>query len=348
MAKEKDDDAIEDTGAEIIALDDTAAKAAEIGKDLGVAKEEIPDYDVQEEADERIAKTRDPATSATVRKDRKELTNKEKRDARKQRTREKFNEKDAIIAEQAARLDEAMGRLAHVEGRLSGVDKGQVKSALNDTIKIFEAAEQQHADAFKDGDGEKATKAMRDMYTAQKRIDELKGLEQRLEQNPQRTQQQQKPQFDAAVTSHAKDWAKRNSWFKQDANGQATDEDSEIAMALSARLVKEGFDPKSQDFWDELDDRAQKRLPHVVDGKQEEDEDEFEDDEKPAVQRPRKRTAPPVNGGANRGDVKGKVAVQVSTDFVNELKKNGLWEDKAIRDSMVHEHLKWKREHPEI
>lgn len=342
MVKENFEEAV----LEADAVDETAAKAAEIGEDLGVEKETIPDYDVQEEADSRIAKSRDDVAGAARKKDRPELTNKEKRELKKKKQRDAFRQKDALIAEQQTQLDAVQARLAQVEGRLSGVDKGQVKTALADTIKIFNAAEQDHSEAFKDGDGVKATKAMRDMYAAQKRIDQLQALDQQLEQRPQ--QAQQRPQFDATVVSHATDWAKRNPWFKKDSNGNAADEESEIAMALSARLVKEGFDPKSEEFWDELSERAQKRLPHVAaDGSDEDDDDDFADEDKPAVQAPRKRAAPPVGGGANRGDVKGRVAVQVSTAFIDELKKNGLWEDKATRDSMIHEHLKWKKENPE-
>lgn len=341
MAKEEDDTT--ETTPET-PVDDTSEKAAAIGKDLGVAKEEIPDYEIQEEADERIAKTREGAPATQQKKDRKELSNKEKRDLRKQRVREKFNEKDTIIAEQQRQIEYLAQRQQQTEGRLAGIDKGQVKSALADSIKIFETAESQHAEAFKDGDGVKATKAMRDMYTAQKRIDELKAIDQRLE-TVQQPRQAQREGFDPSVTNHAKQWVQRNAWFRQDAGGNALDEDSEIAMALSARLVKEGFDPKSQDFWDELDDRAQKRLPHVADGKGDEED---EDDEQIQKQAPRKRAAPPVGGGANRGDVKGKVAVNVSTAFLDELKRNGLYEDPATRNAMIHEHLKWKREHPEV
>lgn len=340
MANKEDDiDGIAVEDAE----DDTAAKAESIGKDLGVegsdGKEVIPDYDVQEAPDDRIAKTREGAVATADKKDRRELTNKEKRDAKKRKQREAFRQKDAIIEQQQRQIEELANRQAQTENRLAGVDKGQVKTALNDTIKLFNAATEKHTQAFADGDGAKATIAMREMYDAQKRIDQLQDLDRRLEQRPQ--QEQQRPQFDAIVVNHATEWAKNNTWFKKDAQGNAANEDSEIAMALSARLVKEGFDPKSEEFWEELSDRAEKRMPHVADAKDDDDEDD-----EPVAQ-PRKRTAPPVGGGSNRGDIKGKVSVQVSTAYIDELKKNGLWDDKPTRDRLIHAHLTWKRNNPD-
>jgi hypothetical protein len=338
MADVKDDDKTDDKTPDA-AVDDTADKAAAIGDAIGASKEEIPDYDIKEAADDRIAKTRDDADAGIRQKgDRKELTNKEKRELRKKRMREKFNEKDAIIAEQQAQLNAVNGRLAQVEGRLAGVDKGQVKTALADTIRIFNAAQERYKESFKEGDAEKSLAAVKELDIAQKRIEQLQNLEQQLERP--RQQQTQQPAFDAATVNHAKKWAERNTWFQQDAGGNALDEDSEIAMALSARLVKEGYDPKSQDFWDELDERAQKRLPHVAEAIQN-DED---DDDEPRAQQPRKRSAPPVTGGANRGDVRGKVSITLPTEFINTLKDNGIWDDTEKRNRVIKRYLDGKRQ----
>lgn len=332
--KENEIENDEDRGA----VDETADKAAAIGKEMGADKDEVPDYDVQEESDERIAKTRDKAESVSAdRKERRELSNKEKRDLRKKRVREKFGEKDAIIAEQQRQLDALTQRTAQMEGRLSGVDKNAVEAALADSVKVLNAATQQHTDAFREGDGDKATKAMREMYEAQKRIDQLQNMKQQLDRQPQQMQTRQEPAFAPEVINQAKAWVQRNPWYKQGEN-----EDSDIAMAISGRLVKEGFDAKDSDFWDELDERLAKKLPHLTDDRQEED-----DEPEQVEQKPRKRAAPPIGGGANRGDIKGKVAVQVSTEFINTLKREGLWEDKSVRDKQIHAHLKWKRENQE-
>ncbi len=314
MATEKDDDidAIENT--------ETGKKAEEIGKELGVEKDDTPEYDIQEEddspADERIAKEREPRKEAD-KKERKILTNKEKRELRKKRVNDKFNEKDAIIAAQQEKLQQLESWKNEVDGRLSGINKAEVDKAFNATVAAFAQAEKDHADAFAEGDGQKATKAMRVMYEAQRQIEQLQGMKQQLDKQPMQAQQSQpESHVDRIIANKVQSWEADNPWFKKDKNGNGIDDDSEVALALSARLVREGYDPKSDVFWDELDDRLADRLPEKV-----------ARDEEEEVEKPRKRSAPPVNGGANRSDLKGKKTITLPTSYINTLKANGIWDD---------------------
>ncbi len=294
-----------------IEVDDTEEKAKAIGKEIGVEEDDTPEYDIQEEDDDKpLAKEREP------KKERVALSNKEKRDLRKKRINEKFSEKDAEIQRLSEENQQMKRWQQEVNGRLSGINKAEVDKAFNDTTAAFAQAEKDHADAFAEGDGVKATKAMRVMYDAQRRIEQLQGVKTQLETQPAQEQHVQQP--DRAIANKAKEWAKRNSWY--DASGK--DVDSEIAKAISGVLANEGYDPKSDDFWDELDERLAERLPEKV-SVQDDDEDELE--QKPV----KKRSSPPVNGGANRGDVKGKKTITLPTSYINMLKNNGIWDDKV-------------------
>jgi len=105
------------------------------------------------------------------------------------------------------------------------------------------------------------------LVEAQTRLTELMWEQQRLKQTaraprPQPTQQyapqqqyvpqqQQMPQPDARATK----WAEQNSWFGQDRVLTQT------ALATHQQLVEEeGFDPKSDDYYNELDTRMSRFL----------------------------------------------------------------------------------------
>jgi hypothetical protein len=306
--------------------DAVADKAKEIGKDVGVEeekKEEIPDYEVIEEDDKPLAKEREERPKV----ERKQLTNKEKRDLRKKRVAEKFQQKDAIIEQQQQAINQLTGRLNDFEGRLSNVDRAKVDDMLTAATVNFSRAEKEHMDAFKEGDAEKATRSMKAMYAAQRQIDQLKPIKQQMETR-QPMQRQESSAADPVVTRKANDWAAKHEWYRAD----GSDEDSEIAKAISGKMVNEGFDPRSDDFWDELDDRLEKRGVGI---KEDDEEDEYEE-RAPVV---RKRASPPVSGGSKRGDVGGKIQVTLPTAYINILKERGDWSDPVRKAKMIRRYL---------
>lgn len=320
---------------EEIEVDDVADKAKQIGKDLGAEEmnasdaENLPDYEIIEEDDKPLAKER---IARDPRSEKKELTNQEKRALRKKRLAEKFNEKDAIIEQQQRQLDEFSSWKNHVEGRLSTVDKNKIDDVLNQNISAFQKAEKDHADAFTEGDGIKATAAMKVMYETQRNIDKLQGMKQQIDTQPTARQvQQQSPTADASIVRKAKEWASKHDWYNADGN----DEDSAIAKAISGTLANEGYDPKSNDFWDELDDRLNARGIGVA------AEEDIEEEDKPVI---RKRANPPVGSGAKRGDLKGKKTITLPTSYIKMLKDNGIWDDPKRRNKVIAERERILRE----
>lgn len=325
-----------------VEVDDVADKATLIGKELGVEdktkgkEDDVPEYEVVEEddvSDERVAKEKNPAPKG----ERKQLSNKEKRDLRKKRVAEKFNAKDEVIAQQAAQMAAMAERLSQVEGRISNVDKAKLHDAITQTEQVYHQAERDHAQAFEENDGAKATKAMRLMYEAQRRLEQLNGLKQQ-EANKPVQYQPSADGPDPIVIKKGRAWAEKHDWYKPD----EADEDSEIAKAISGTLVKEGFDPRTDDYWEELDERLASRGIGA-------DETEEDEDDKPKQRKdeqPRRRSAPPVGGSSHRGggDGGGKVQIKLSTKFVQALKDNGKWDDLPTRNRLIKEHLAIRRE----
>lgn len=306
--------------------------------DTEATKEEadVPDYNVTEEADDegdkRLGKTREE------RADHKQMSNREKRQLRKKRLAQKFDAKDAIIKDQQEQLNRLASKMNEVDGRLSQVDQATLVQSYSESVAAFQAAERKHQEAFKDGDGAKATAAMREMYVAQKRIDDLEAIHAR---NEAVKAEPRAPQVkDPVMVAKAVSWAERNPWFKQ---GGADDE-SAIADTIAAKLVKEGFNPKTDGYWEELDDRLSAR---GIGG----DDDDDEQQNQSQSQRERQpvtrqvRRSPPVGGGNGRGDLgAGKTAVTLPTPFINALKEAGIWDDPKRRNKAIAEHQRIKAE----
>lgn len=320
-------------------VDETAVKAAEIGKAIGVEdnktlKDDVPDYEIEEESDERIAKEREPRAGV---EGRKKLSTKEKRDARKRAVDRRLNEKDSVIEQQQQQLQELAAWKNQVEGRLTNVDKGKVDDAMANLGAAYNKAKADYTSAFTEGDGEKAAAAMTAMYEHQRKFEDLQKLKQQYERAPAAPQNTMP---NPKVISKAKAWAAKHDWY--DASG--TDEDSEIAKSLSQVLANEGLDPATDKFWTELDKRLVKRGVIDATDAEDADEDDYEDEE-PVAKKPKKRGSPPVSGGSNRGgDAGGKMKISLPTRYVNTLKENGIWDDVPRRNRVIQGYLKARRE----
>ena len=310
-------------------IDDTANKAAEIGKELGVSKdkpaEEIPDYEIEEIPDDKIAKEREPAPKKP---EHKQLSNKEKRDQRKKRIAQKFDEKDAEISRLAEENRQFKAWQEQVTGRLANADKAAIDKAWTDNQSALRFAAQQYQEAFKEGDAEKSTRALNSMDEAKRNLEKIKNLNAAIAATPQPEQRQEQQRPDPAINSRKNAWEKKHSDWYNPAGG---DTDSEIAKAIANVLVNEGYRANSDDVWDELDDRlAQKGVI---------DETDPEDEDDPAPKPAKKRTSPPVAGSSTRTSGNGKQTVSLPTAFINTLKDNGIWDDKPKRDRVIARYL---------
>lgn len=290
-------------------------KAAAIGA-AGKEDENIPDYEIEEEGDAPLAKTREERENGKKPVD-KELSNREKRQLRKKRTNEKFRQKDETIAELNARL-------AVLENRTVQYDRTQLEKDYATAGNEFKSAERAHQEAFTAGDGAAATKAMREMYIAQKKIDQIEEYA-----NKQPQQRQAQPQSRQPIQK-AVDWASRNKWFSP----TAADQDSKIANAIAQAVADEGYDPNSDDFYEELDDRISQYMPQKVKKADvdENDDDDFEEEKPRQVAR---KKSPPVSGGSARGDIAGKIKVTLPTAYIQALKDKGWWDDPKMRNKMI-------------
>ena len=307
--------------------DEIEDKARKIGEDLGITIDEAPDFEIED--DDSIAKSR--TVSADGKPERPKLTSKEKRDLRKSRWEKKLQQKDEEILALRTGYDAVIHKLNQVDSRFSQQDKQKVEKAYEDTAIFYRTAEQKHADAFERGDGKAATEAMREMYQAQRQLENLDIM------RKSAPAASSTPQIDQRSANYAKNWAEKNTWFKNDDS-----DDNQIANTIAVKLTNEGFNPATEAYWNELDNRLVKFIPDKVKREELHDDDDFDDgdDEYEPLPSPvRKPAAPPVGSSSSRGEVAGKRKVTIPAEFRKNLEDAGIWGDPVRRNRAISGYL---------
>ena len=117
------------------------------------------------------------------------------------------------------------------------------------------ALEEGNADAMYEAQQNISRIAMEEARLNQLKADrEAKAKE--VERQPQ-AQQPQAQQPQAKPDPKAEDWAKKNTWFGQDQTM------TYAAFGLHKQLIEdEGFDPNSDEYYNELDNRIRSEFPH--------------------------------------------------------------------------------------
>jgi hypothetical protein len=151
-----------------------------------------------------------------------------------------------------------------LKSKLENLDKsyqGEFGSRVESQI---ESAKQAYQKAYDDGDAEamfEAQKNLSKLALDQARLEESKSKREAaaevVEAQPQQQQKQPQPQQQAAPDPKAEAWATKNEWFGQDQTM------TYAAFGLHRQLIEdEGFDPSSDEYYNELDRRIRTEFPH--------------------------------------------------------------------------------------
>ena len=146
--------------------------------------------------------------------------------------------------------------------RLNALDQSYTSEFGTRVDSQIESAKQAYQKAYDDGDAEA-------MFEAQKNLSRLALDQARLDQAKQRQERSveeppSQPQQPAAPPSQpqqpdpkAEAWAQKNEWFGSDQTM------TYAAFGLHRQLIEdEGFDPQSDEYYNELDNRMKKEFPH--------------------------------------------------------------------------------------
>jgi hypothetical protein len=182
--------------------------------------------------------------------------------------------------------------------------------------------------AVEAGNGEDVAKALRIRDEAMKQVQQLQVMKHRQSQTANEIHHQ--PQGpDPEIASHAQEWVGRNQWY--DPKGKT--EESKIVLAIDQTLVEEGYNPKSEAYWQELDRRVAKRLPNLKGGSDNDDGNARTG-----------RRGPPVGSTRDHAPSSSRQQVYISPERKQAMIEAGVWEDTVLRQRYLKQYAKWDRD----
>ena len=266
------------------------------------------------------------------------------RERRRKEKQERKQRRDTAIKRDKVELNFLRKRNEDLERRVSAqeqksqnLEMGNLDQHLAVAQKELNLADQVIEKGVENQSGEDVRKALAYRDQAQKKIAQLERQKQQANVQMQQQQQPQTP-VDDRVLAHAQEFMDDNPWY--DINGG--NEESSIVNAIDASLTKEGFDPATDEYWDELTERAARRLPE----KFEDFVEEVGEQEEPTPVKKKRvaRGGPAVGSGKEHAPASTRKEVYISPERKQAMMDHGVWDDPVLRQKYVKRYMEWDRE----
>jgi len=279
----------------------------------GSASVELPDNVDNPQIEARDAQDADGDVDHPDDTDAQREARRNRRRAKKDYIKRTNEEKDSRLTNLQRQNQELMERLAVVERKSYASDLARLDKAMEDEELRLNYATAKMREATDSANGMAFTQAQQMWYESKRKIEAMEGFKQRAVSAGDKEEGAANPQ----LVRQANRWMERNSWY----DPKGGDEDSQIAKVIDNRLAEEGYDPASSDYWEELDSRLQKRLPHLYNQRSESN---------------RSRPRSVVTGtGRETGRASGGNTFVLEPEQVRAMKDAGLWDDPEKRARMI-------------
>jgi hypothetical protein len=273
------------------------------------------------------------------------------RQRRREERRTKKERKERELNFLRQRNEQLERRQSEIDARMTQTEVVTIDGRIQTIEADIRKADDVYAEAISKGDGASAAEAQRIRDTLRDGLNDYKRARQGTINSARERLAPKQNEVDPEVRARAEDWVSRNDWY----DPKLGDDDSAIAKAIEDRLSREkgAGASKTDAYWDELDRRLKKRLPHVFKN----DRDDDDDDRDPDVRRgrdrddddrerndrgrrngngrdedkPAKRGGPRFTSGGRERPLK-KGEVYVSEERRNAMEEAGVWDDPAIRN----------------
>ena len=283
----------------------------------------IPSPDAQHEEDsdeaDNAARQAEMASGGDVDPDAEALREQKrlKRLKRKEYHKQVSTEKDHKLDFLSRQNQELLERLSVLEKKSHGSDLARLNKAIDDQGSRILFAKQKIKEATETGNGELLTSAQEMWFEARRQFEALEAIKKKATAQPkQRTIAAPDPQ----LQRFANEWMDSNPWY--DPNGK--DMDSKVALKIDQAMAEEGWNPKTREYWDELNNRLQRYIPHrYTEGV----------DERPSQRRPRNVVT--SSGRESASSSGGKNTFTLNPDQVRAMKDAGMWDDPDKRAKMI-------------
>lgn len=282
------------------------------GATVSIPEEETTEEVVSEfRSDDDEAPSKEELDRQAIREARRE-----ERRLKKQIHREKAKESNHLITALRKQNEAMAERLALLEKKTSGAELARVDKAIEDANVQVEYAKMKMQEAVSSGDGSALTEAQELWFDAKRKVEALDNIKK------QATNQMSQPKAniklpDPIVQKMASEWMEDNPWY--DPHGK--NEESQIAQIIDKKLTEEGYDPTTEDYWEELSDRVQKYIPNIQNRVYNE-------------KKIRPRSVVTSSGRESMGNTKSN-EFYVSPERVAAIKEAGKWDNMQERMKMI-------------
>jgi len=256
------------------------------------------------------------------------------RERRRQEKKERKERREKAIGRDKVELNFLRQRNDELERRVMAVEQFSHQARISDYDRELQAAlneaqtaEKIIAKAVEAGNGDDVAKAMRFREQAVAKAQQLTQIKQQAEYTAQQPRQQAQAPVDNELIRHAQDFLNSNTWY----DPQGRDEDSAIVLTIDAKLAQEGYDPTTEEYWEELQERVQRRLPEKF-TKQ--------------VASPRKPTGgPAVGSGREHAPTSTRKEIYISPERKAAMQEAGVWDDPVLRSRYIKRYAEYDKMH---
>ncbi len=291
---------------------------------------EVDDEDGQEQLEADEGREEDQrAGHAEPEEDEKAEARKAERKTRRQRQKDARERDQRELHFLQGRNETLERQVMDLTRRQDATEVASVDHRLAQLDSAIRSADDVYAKAISAGEGEDAAEAQRIRDNLR---DQAQGLRQWKEGQGPPGQEVTGP--DPALVERVREWHGRNDWF----DFGRRDEDSAIAGAIDDMLIRDGYDPTSGEYYDELDKRIANRLPHRAAGGGGNGADDTQDTTH--------SRGPKFRVGGQERPLRSN-EVHISRDRREAMEEAGVWDDPKLRKKYLAQYAEWDRQHAE-
>jgi len=291
-----------------------------LSKEEGQQKPESKTEVTTEEDDEPLGAEHDDKTDAE-----REVIRERRRQERQNKKKFRAEKEDSYKREIEGlrrQLEEVNEWKNTVETRRVHSGIAQIDKAIKDSTDAIEVAKQAIREATNTGNGDALVDAQELYYAARKRAEDLGRVRQQFTQRQAQPPQQN---IDPRIANQAKSWMEGKEWY----NPAGKDPDSRIALTVDNSLAEEGWDPRTPEYWEELDTRLKKYLPHRYNSAYNEGKREV--------------SRPPTGGSSQTRGSASSSSFTLSPERVRAMKEAGYWDEPTKRQTMIKRYMEQDR-----
>jgi hypothetical protein len=169
--------------------------------------------------------------------------------------------------EEAVRLaQQLLEENKKLKGTVNTSQTAMLEQAKKNAQAELDQAKRKYKEAYESGDSEAVVNAQEELTSAKMKAERLANFKPpALQPEKNEVQTQQVVQQPATVDKKAEAWRSENQWFGSD------EEMTAFALGLHKKLVGQGVDPTSDDYYEKINSRMRQVFPDQFEGDEPED-----------------------------------------------------------------------------